>query len=143
MADVIYAAIMGLFLFMAGLIIINTMLMTVMERTQEFGMLGAMGMRNRGIISLIISEGLIIGLVGALIGAVIGSGFAIWLEKTGLNMAKAVEGMDWPISGVFYPDWQVTHALIGIALGVLTAGLATLLPARRAVRMRPAEALRE
>jgi putative ABC transport system permease protein len=143
MADVIYAAIMGLFLFMAGLIIVNTMLMTVMERTQEFGMLGAMGMRNRGIISLIISEGLIIGLIGAGIGAGIGSGFAIWLEKTGLNMAKAVEGMDWPISGVFYPDWQVSHALIGIALGVLTAGLATLLPARRAVRMRPAEALRE
>lgn len=143
MADVIYGAIMFIFLLMAGLIIVNTMLMTVLERTQEFGMLGAMGMNNRSIVLLIIGEGLIIGLIGATIGGLVGSGFAIWLENTGLNMAKAVEGMDWPISGILYPDWNLSHLIIGIAMGVLTAGIATLLPARRVIRMKPAEALRE
>lgn len=143
MADSIYGAIMLIFLLMAGLIIINTMIMTVMERTQEFGMLSAMGMRNRSIVMLIINEGLIIGLIGAVIGGLVGSGFAIWLEKTGLNMSKAMEGMDWPMSSVFYPDWKLSYLLIGITAGVLTAGIATLLPARRAIRMKPAEALRE
>ncbi len=143
MADSIYGAIMFIFLLMAGLIIVNTMIMTVIERTQEFGMLRAMGMNNRSIMMLIIDEGLIIGLIGAVIGGLVGSGFAIWLEKTGLNMAKAVEGMDWPISSVMYPDWRLGHLIIGIAVGVLTAGIATLLPARRAIRMNPAEALRE
>jgi len=143
MADGIYGAIMFIFLLMAGLIIVNTMIMTVIERTQEFGMLRAMGMNNRGIMMLIINEGLIIGLVGAVIGGLLGSGLAIWLEKTGLNMSKAMEGMDWPISGVFHPDWNLTHLIIGITVGVLTAGIATLFPARRAIRMNPAEALRE
>jgi len=143
MADAIYAVIMFIFLFMAGLIIVNTMLMTVLERTQEFGMLSAMGMRTSHIFGLIISEGMIIGLIGAVIGGLVGSGFALWLETTGLNMAKAFEGMDWPVSTVFYPDWKLSHLIIGIALGVLTAGAATLLPARRAIRMKPAEALRE
>ncbi len=143
MADAIYAVIMFIFLFMAGLIIVNTMLMTVMERTQEFGMLSAMGMRTSHIFGLIISEGMIIGLIGAVIGALVGSGFALWLEKTGLNMSKAFEGMDWPVSAIFYPDWKLSHLIIGIGLGVLTAGAATLLPARRAIRMKPAEALRE
>jgi ABC-type lipoprotein release transport system permease subunit len=128
---------------MAGLIIINTMIMTVLERTQEFGMLGAMGMRKNKIFLLIISEGLIIGLIGAFIGSLAGSGFAIWLENAGLNMSKAMEGIDWPISGIFYPDWKLNHAFIGIATGVLTAMVATLLPARRAIRMKPAEALRD
>ncbi|MFC1530614.1 ABC transporter permease, partial [Gemmatimonadota bacterium] len=132
MADSIYGAIMFIFLLMAGLVIVNTMIMTVIERTQEFGMLRAMGMNNRNIMTLIIDEGLIIG-----------SGLAIWLEKTGLNMAKAMEGMDWPISGVFHPDWNVSHLIIGVTVGVLTAGIATLLPARRAIKMSPAEALRE
>ncbi len=143
MADSIYGAIMFIFLLMAGLIIVNTMIMTVMERTQEFGMLSAMGMRNRSIVMLIINEGLIIGLIGAVIGGLVGSGFGIWLEKTGLNMSKAMEGMDWPMSSVFYPDWKLSYLLIGITAGVLTAGIATLLPARRAIRMKPAEALRE
>jgi len=143
MVDSIYGAIMFIFLLMAGLVIVNTMIMTVMERTQEFGMLRAMGMNNRSIITLIIDEGLIIGLTGALIGGLLGSGLAIWLEKTGLNMAKAMEGMEWPISSVFYPDWKLSHLIIGITVGVLTAGIATLLPARRAIKMNPAEALRE
>lgn len=143
MADSIYGAIMFIFLLMAGLIIVNTMIMTVMERTQEFGMLSAMGMHNRSIVMLIINEGLIIGLIGAVIGGLVGSGFGIWLEKTGLNVSKAMEGMDWPMSSVFYPDWKLSYLIIGITAGVLTAGIATLLPARRAIRMKPAEALRE
>lgn len=143
MADGIYGIIIFIFLLMAGLIIVNTMIMTVLERTNEFGMLNAMGMRRRNIFLLIVSEGMIIGLIGAVVGAVVGSGIAIWLEGTGLNMAKAMEGMDWPISGILYPDWKLSHLIIGIFLGVLTAGVATLIPARRAVRMKPAEALRE
>ena len=143
MADSIYGVIMFIFLLMAGLVIVNTMIMTVMERTQEFGMLRAMGMNNRGIMMLIIDEGLIIGLTGAGIGGLIGSGFSLWIEKTGLNMAKAMEGMEWPVSGVFYADWKLSHLIIGVSVGVLTAGIATLLPARRAIKMNPAEALRE
>ncbi len=135
--------VMGLMLLMAGLIIINTMLMTVMERTQELGMQAALGMRRSDILFLIVSEGLVIGLIGGAIGAVLGSGVGIWLEHSGIDFTAAARGIDLPFQGIVYPDWQLSYPFIGTACGVFAAGMAALYPALRAIKMAPAEALRQ
>ncbi len=138
----IWAFIIMLLMLMAGLIIVNTMLMSVMERTAEFGMLGALGMRRREIVALILTEGAVIGLIGALIGVAIGGGVALVLEQTGMDFSAAMGEFQFPMQGIVYPDLTLAHPLIGIAIGVATAVLAALYPAWRAVRMKIAEALR-
>lgn len=129
-------------LLMAGLIIINTMLMTVMERTNEFGMLATLGMRRSDIVVLIVMEGLVIGLIGAVFGGLLGTGISVWLEQTGIDMTAAAKGIDLPFEGMLYPNWQLSYVLFNALLGLLTAGLAALYPALRAIRKTPAEALR-
>ncbi|MEM8488926.1 MAG: FtsX-like permease family protein [Bacteroidota bacterium] len=136
-------AILFILMLMAGLVIVNTMLMTVMERTQELGMMAAMGMRNTDIIRLIVTEGAIIGLIGALIGGAISTAITLWFEFNGLDMTEAMGDIELPFQGIVYPDWTLGYLFTSIVLGVLAAGLAALYPAWRATRKRPAEALRK
>jgi putative ABC transport system permease protein len=142
MMQPILAVFFLILLTMACLVIVNTMLMTVMERMREYGMYAALGMRRRDIVKLILAEGSLIGLLGAVVGGVIGTLFAVWLEQTGISVAGAARAVDMPFQGRLYPDWRPTFALVTIASGVLAAALATLYPAWRAVRRSPAESLR-
>jgi putative ABC transport system permease protein len=142
MVKPVLGVILFLMLFMACLIIINTMLMTVMERTQEFGMQAALGMRRSDLVKLILAEGLAIGLLGAIAGAVLGSGVGLWLEYNGINVAGATRAIDLPFQGILYPDWKFPYVLYAAAAGMFTAGVAAIYPAWRAVRRTPAEALR-
>ena len=129
-------------LFMASLIIINTMLMTVMERTREFGMLAALGMRRSDIVRLIVLEGLVIGLIGAAIGGVLGTGIAVWIEQVGIDVTAAAKGIEMPFQGRIYPDWTPLYTVFSGFLGMITAVMASLYPAFRAVQKTPAEAIR-
>jgi len=127
---------------MAGLIIVNTMLMAVLERTRELGMLAAMGLRRGSLIRLVVTEGLIIGLLGSAIGAVLGTGVALWVGAVGIDISAAMEGTEFPMGSVIYPDWHWTQVAVAAGLGVATGALAALYPALRAVKLAPAEALR-
>lgn len=138
----VYAAILGLMLLMAALVIVNTMLMTVLERTREIGMQSALGMRPRDVLRLVLLEGLIIGAIGGVLGAVAGSGITIYLGKVGLDFSQAARTVDVPFQAVMRPDWAPLPAVAMLAAGVVAAGLAALYPAWLAVRLRPAEALR-
>jgi len=136
------AIVFFILLLMASLIIINTMLMTVMERMREFGMLAALGMRQGVIVKLILFEGLVIGLIGAAIGGVLGTGIAVWVEQVGIDVSAAARGIDIPFQGRIYPDWKLLFTVISAVLGMITAVLATLYPAKRAISQTPAEAIR-
>ena len=138
-----FGVLLLLLMLMAGLIIVNTMLMTVMERTSEFGMEVALGMRRADIVKMIVWEGVAIGLVGAVVGGLLGTGVALLLESTGIDISSAVGEIEIPFQGVIYPDWKLHYVLLSGMLGIMTSGLAALYPAWRAVRMSPAEALRE
>jgi putative ABC transport system permease protein len=142
MAGSMWGILIFLLMLMAGLVIVNTMLMSVLERTSEFGMLGALGLRRGDILRLVLNEGVVIGLIGALIGVALGGGIALLLQHTGMDFSKAMAGIELPFPNTIYPHLTVQHPLIGLAVGVLTAVLASLYPAWRAVRLQPAEALR-
>ena len=143
MAKPIFGLVLLLLMLMAGMIIINTMLMPVMERTNEFGMEAALGMRRSDIVKMIVWEGLAIGLVGAILGGLLGTGVGLILESTGIDISSAMGEIEIPFQGIVYPDWKLHYVLISGLLGLGTSGLAALYPAWRAARMTPAEALRK
>ena len=132
----------GIILVVAGLTILNTMLMSVFERTREIGMMMAMGMKGRRIIVLFLFEALAIGVLGGIAGCIVGGGIAILTEHTGLDFSSAMENVSLPIGGIIYPHFEFASILKAFAFGIAIAAVASLYPAYRASRMQPTEALR-
>ena len=141
-SDAMMAIVYALLLMMAGLVVVNTMLMAVMERTKEFGTQAALGMRPGDVVRLVAVEGAVIGALGGAVGSAIGSAITLYLGVTGIDFSAYSQAMALPFSPIVYPDWSWADALGSVALGTVAAGLAALVPARRAARLQPAEALR-
>ncbi|MGL4256767.1 MAG: ABC transporter permease [Microbacterium sp.] len=116
--------------------IVNTLLMSVQERTREIGLMKAMGMSNGRIFTLFSFEAIIIGLLGATIGALaaIGVGSAI----AGVAAQSVLSGLPGLQILLFQPGNVVAVVLVV----TLIAFLSGVLPARRAARQDPIESLR-
>jgi ABC-type lipoprotein release transport system permease subunit len=130
-------------LLIAGIGVLNLLLMAVYERTREIGVLGALGLKPRQISGLFILEGTIMGLVGVAAGIVLGLAFNGLLRAVGMDFT-AFSGMTEYtalITDRVYPGWG-TDKLLGRALTVaIIAALAAVIPAREAAQREPAEAL--
>ena len=139
-----------LFIFMViillalGFGIVNTMLMAVLERVKELGMLMAIGMNKKRVFSMIMLETIFLGLTGAVLGMVISYGLIWYTGKTGLDLTSMYqEGFEAiGFSPMIYPSigWESFFQLI--LLVILTGVLAAIYPARKAMKLNPAEALR-
>ncbi len=144
-ANIAVSSILLIIMVISALVILNTMLMAVVERTHEIGIIKSMGMRNGGVVALILVEATYIGLLGVFIGGLIGSGLSLLAQNTGLNFTRMMEKMEFEFaffSPIIYPKFT-----LGILLGAAVFCLATTLfaaiyPARKASRMEPVEALR-
>jgi putative ABC transport system permease protein len=131
-------------LLVAGIGIMNIMIVSLIERTREIGILKALGMKGRTVLFVFLCESLIIGLVGALIGIVSGwilaNVVAIVLRGGGLlagNQNAAAAGR-MTITPLLTP----TVALLALAFGIGVSMLFALYPAWRASKLKPVEALR-
>ena len=127
----------------AGVGILNLLLMAVYERTREIGVLGAMGLKPNQISLLFILEGIMIGLVGVAAGIVLGLALNGYLMKVGLdfgNMSSAASYMAL-IQSRAYPTWGVEKLPLRVSMIVIISALAALIPATEAGRREPAEAL--
>jgi ABC-type lipoprotein release transport system permease subunit len=130
-------------LMIAGIGILNLLLMAVYERTREIGILGALGLKPRQISLLFILEGTMMGLVGVVAGVVLGLTFNGLFRQVGFDYSSFSSLTTYMalISGRIYPEWGVDK-LLGRALTVaIIAALAALIPAREASHHEPAEAL--
>jgi len=113
-------------LIVAGVGIINTMTVSVMERTKEIGTLKALGAKSRDILLMFLSESVLTGFVGGAIGAALGIGLSAGIGQ--------IIGMQ------ISPSLLLSVEVIGFA--VLTSVLSGLYPAWRASNLSPVEALR-
>ncbi len=130
-------------LFIAAIGILNLMMMAVFERTREMGVLAALGMKGRRIMSLFILEGAMIGLVGAIIGGALGVALLWAISQVGIDLSYAAGTgeMTALLGSRLYPAVEpLTVVNRGLAV-VVIAALAAFYPAWQAMRKEPADAL--
>lgn len=124
-------------------IILNALLMSVLERTREFGMLLAIGMRSGLVGRMLWLELLMLAIVGNVIGIAIGGAAALWLGHSGIALGSMENLMaQWGLPGRLYPTLSVTSALAGPAVIILCVAFAGLIPVRHINRLEPISAMR-
>jgi ABC-type lipoprotein release transport system permease subunit len=134
--------ILGIIMVALGFGIVNSMLMAVLERFKEIGMLKAVGMKGRRVFYMIVMETIFMALVGGPIGCLLGYITIEILGKYGLDLSRYSKGLaEFGIDVVLYPAvTPETYPLLTIGV-VITALVATLYPARKAVKLKTIEAL--
>ncbi len=142
----IQALIPLMMILIATLGIVNTMLMAVMERTREIGMLAAMGMRKMKVMLVFVFEGALIGIFGSLAACVIGGLGGWYLEAKGFSIAFLGEEIADMVSilpmEVYKGDLTAGTLLFTLIFGTVISILASLYPAYKAVKLDPIQALR-
>lgn len=135
-----------LILIMVVIGIINTVLMSVLERTREFGLLRAIGIDRASLIRLVFCETLLLSLLAVLTGWIVGGGIHLWFSTHGLDLSKLV-GEGTSIAGTFMDpvvytelSWdRVTQLTLIIFACTMVTGI---YPAIKAACVTPVEALR-
>ena len=136
-------------LAMAATGIANTVLMAAYERVREIGTLRALGLTRRGVVSLFVTEGLVMGVAGAILGAALsGAAMYNWSVK-GIDMTPLIAEMEKggtydniPVSTMLWVEFSPATLLGAAIFGVAIAVFASIYPALLASRMPPAEAVR-
>lgn len=130
--EAILGGIAAISLIVAGVAVINTMTISVMERTREIGVMKALGAKSRDILMMFLTESLLTGLIGGVIGVV----FGVFLGQIASTVLAFT--MDVPLTSV--PSLEV--GVIGIVFAAITGTLSGLYPSRKASKLAPVEALR-
>jgi putative ABC transport system permease protein len=146
----IYGRILDIVMLIVALVILNTMLMAVMERYHEIGVMKALGFKNREIFAMILTEAFYIGAIGSIIGGILGGSLSAYLAKYGMDLSKLItpevlKEIDVPLpffGKILYLDFSYAILLSSMAFGLIIALIAVLYPAFKSARMQPVEAFR-
>lgn len=136
--------IVGIVFIVVALGVMNTLLMSVMERTREFGIMLAMGTSPGAITRLVLYESLVLAVIGVLAGLLVGGALVIWLGVTGIDLTQYTRGLATipGMTSVIYPRLGV-GAVVSPVLALLGVSLvAAVYPAWRAARLDPVLAIR-
>lgn len=124
--------------------IINTMLMAVLERVREIGMLMAIGMNKPRVFVMIILETVLLSLAGSPIGFLISYLTVYYFSYTGIDLSMFSQGLSsYGFVSVIYPSLEVDFYLDIYLMTFTAALLASLYPAFKALRLKPVEAIRK
>jgi len=139
-AGLMYTILVSIVLFS----IVNSFIMTVFERTHEFGMLLAVGMRPWNIIAMLQLEALWLSVLGSILGAVLATPILAWVILSGIPLGEAAQAA---MAQLHIPD-RMYGAFDLRALGtipllfIVACQLSAFFPAQRVRRLKPVEALR-
>ncbi|MGM0420003.1 MAG: ABC transporter permease [Bacillota bacterium] len=138
----IYDVIYVFFILLGSIVLINTMIMIVRERTSEIGMMGALGLKKREILQVFALEGAMMGTLGSLLGVIPGGALTYYLSQVGLDYYSALlQDMDIILTPVIYPVFSLENLIFSFLLGAIISSLTGLWPARNAAKMEPVDAL--
>jgi ABC-type lipoprotein release transport system permease subunit len=134
---------MGIILFALMFGILNTMLMAVLERKKELGMLMAVGMSRQQIFGMIMIETMMLSLVGAALGMLAGWALVSWFGMRGIPLSVIAEGLSsMGMADVVYTKLEWIYYLQIVGMVVSVAIIAAIPPARKALKLNPVEAIR-
>ena len=123
--------------------VLNTQLMSVLERTHEFGIVLALGLKPGRLGRLVMLETALMGMIGLLLGALIGGAVTAWLGVHGFTMPGMDEmGAKFNLPNRLHPNVTIVSLLSGPAVVFLFSLLASVYPALRLRRLQPVEAMR-
>lgn len=130
-------------LVVVSLGMLNTMLMSIMERTREFGIMMALGTRPKQIVGLIMLESLLISLIGTLAGVVVGIGTNELIAINGLDLSRWADAMELlaTLDPTIYPETHFISIFLSAITIFLTAIIVSIYPAVRAARLKPVDAI--
>jgi len=144
MVDIIYFFIAIVFFILAATVILNTTMMSVLERKKEIGSLMALGMEKHAITRMILLETALTATISSIIGTILSSFIIRYWGTVGFDLnamgGSAVSGMN--MSAWIYPHLAFFRYIWVAAVGAIIAVIACISPARMALRVEPAEALR-
>jgi ABC-type lipoprotein release transport system permease subunit len=124
-------------------VIVNTLIMSVFERTREVGILAAIGMKGRRIMAMFLAESSLLAVGGILLGLVLGLLLVAYLERNGFYVGNmAVGGGGFLIRDTVYASFNLEGTIYVSIMAFVVTLLAGLYPAALAARMEPVEALR-
>ncbi len=122
-------------LFVGAFIIFNTFTIIVAQRTRELALFRALGASRRQVMTSVVIEALVVGVISSVLGVLAGIGIAILLKAL-----LSATGFDIPASGNVI---LARTFIVSIIVGTVVTMIAAIVPARRAARVAPIEALRE
>lgn len=145
MAGKMYNWIYFLFALFGTIIIGNIIMMVVMERRHEIGIMKSMGFSRPEILSLFVTEGVIMGLIGSVIGTLIGSVliYAINRFNGGIDLTSMMSNFKgFPMDNIIVLSFSLMTVINSILLGTVIAAVISLLPSWKAARMNVVESIK-
>lgn len=133
----------GIILLALGFGIVNTMLMVVLERVREIGMLIAIGMNRKRVFTMIMYETVFLSLTGGVAGILLSWITVTILNHNGIDLSSISQGLQaigYP--SIIYPTVGFIEYVQVAVMVILTGILASVYPAWHAIRLKPAEAIR-
>lgn len=144
MSQIDFYLILSVVFLVVAIGVMNTMVMSVMERTRELGVMLALGTHGGQLVLTILFEAFFLALLGMAGGTVLGGIIVAWLNHTGIDLS-AIAGSFEAIPGItdtVYPVLILDHVWLPSVLLFVSSVLVALYPARRAARLKPVEAIR-
>ncbi|MEC9490380.1 MAG: FtsX-like permease family protein [Halanaerobiales bacterium] len=145
MQEIETQVILAIILTLAAVGIVNTVILSALERMEELGMMKALGMHQREIVYTFMVEAAGIGIIGGIMGIIMGS-LGLWIfNLNGIDMAALTGGGDinygFPLSGTIYAGWEFYSFVFVFVYGVFISVLASVFPALWAARKDPVKAI--
>jgi len=135
-----------LLLFLSFLGISNTILLAILERTKEIGMMRALGMTDGQMVTVYMLEAGFLGFIGSVLGMVLGCAINYPMVKYGLNLSDMADslggGIGFRVTTVMRSVWNIPLVIGSGAAATVLASLMAYFPTRRAVKMEITDSLR-
>ena len=142
--EVVGYVVLLVFFVVVAAAVVNPILMAVIERTREFGIMLAVGAGRGRLLALVLLESMLLGFFGLLAGNALGLAVTVFFERAGINLSAFGAGLRiMPgLADIIYPAVRLERSLAVSALVFATACVTALYPAGKAALLEPVEAIR-
>ena len=130
-------------IIVVGIGILNTVLMGVLERKREFGILLAIGCRRREIVCMVAWESIFLGIIGIILGLLLGITITLHFSNVGIDLRLFANALNsFYIDSFIYPKLMIDHIFFSICSVLITSVFVSIYPAFHAANLNPIEAIR-